>query len=138
MRLTRHTDYALRVLLQAASLPGQRLSIAGVAETHGISKNHAMKVVNLLARHGLLATVRGRGGGLMLGRPAEDIRLGEVVRLTEPELQAADCATCVLRTSCGLTLVLGAAMAAFLKVLDDTTLADVAKDSRWPAAGVAA
>lgn len=131
MRLTRHTDYALRVLLQAASQPGERLSIAGVAETHRISRNHAMKVVNVLARHGLLATVRGRGGGLMLGRPADEIRLGEVVRLTEPELQAADCASCVLLPGCGLKPVLGTAMAAFLKVLDETTLADVARGSRW-------
>jgi len=130
MRLTRHTDYALRVLLQAATAP-ERLSIAGVAATHRISKNHAMKVVNLLARHGLLATVRGRGGGFTLGRPANTIRLGEVVRLTEPELQAADCATCVLRDGCGLTPVLGAAMAAFMAVLDRTTLADAAVASRW-------
>jgi Rrf2 family nitric oxide-sensitive transcriptional repressor len=130
MRLTRHTDYALRVLLQAAASP-ERLSIAGVAATHRISRNHAMKVVNVLARAGLLATVRGRGGGFTLGRPAAEIRLGEVVRLTEPELQAADCGACALRNGCGLTPVLGEAMAAFLAVLDRATLADVAAASRW-------
>ena len=132
MRLTRHTDYALRVLLQAAAEPGRRLSIADVAQTHGISKNHAMKVVNELARHGYLATVRGRGGGFGLGRAPEDIRLGEVVRLTEPELQAADCAQCVLRSGCGLTPVLAEAMAAFLAVLDAQTLADAVRASNWP------
>jgi Rrf2 family nitric oxide-sensitive transcriptional repressor len=132
MRLTRHTDYALRILLQAGQQtlseqhgnPTARLSIAGVAHTHAISRNHAMKVVNLLSRHGYLATSRGRGGGLSLARPPSEIRLGEVVRLTEPEMQAADCAHCVLRSGCGLTPLLANAMAAFLAVLDATTLAD--------------
>ena len=97
---------------------------------HGISKNHVMKVVNLLARNGLLATVRGRGGGFTLGRDASDIRLGEVVRLTEPDLNPADCDNCVLNGSCGLTPMLGSAVRAFLAELDRQTLADAAKTSR--------
>lgn len=67
MRLTRHTDYALRILLQAAAEPDRRLSIAVVAEQQGIARNHAMKLVNELANAGLLATIRGRGGGFTLG-----------------------------------------------------------------------
>ncbi len=130
MRLTRQTDYALRILLQAAAEPSQRLSIAGVSEMHGISKNHVMKVVNLLAKNGLLATVRGRGGGFTLGRDAADIRLGDVVRLTEPDLNPADCDNCVLNGACGLTPMLGSAVRAFLAELDRQTLADAARNSR--------
>lgn len=130
MRLTRQTDYALRILLQAAADPTQRLSISSVSELHGISKNHVMKVVNLLARHGLLATVRGRGGGFSLGRDASEIRLGEVVRLTEPDLNPADCGGCVLNGACGLTPILASAVRAFLADLDRQTLADAAKGSR--------
>ncbi|MEP6869891.1 MAG: Rrf2 family transcriptional regulator, partial [Novosphingobium sp.] len=126
MRLTRQTDYALRILLQAAADPTQRLSISSVSELHGISKNHVMKVVNLLARHGLLATVRGRGGGFSLGRDASEIRLGEVVRLTEPDLNPADCGGCVLNGACGLTPILTSAVRAFLADLDRQTLADAA------------
>jgi len=133
MRLTLHTDYALRILLQAAATPARRFSIVDVAQTHGISKNHAMKVVNNLARHGYLSTTRGRGGGLTLGRPPESIRLGDVVRLTEPDMQAADCAHCAFQVGCGLTPVLASAMAAFLDVLDQQTLADVLHQSQWPA-----
>ncbi|MEP7222918.1 MAG: Rrf2 family transcriptional regulator [Novosphingobium sp.] len=129
MRLTRQTDYALRILLHAAADPSRRLSIAGVAELHGISKNHVMKVVNLLANHGLLATVRGRGGGFSLGRDAADIRLGEVVRLTEPDLSPADCDSCVLNGACGLTPMLRSAVRAFLAELDRQTLADAVRTS---------
>jgi Rrf2 family nitric oxide-sensitive transcriptional repressor len=124
MHLTRYTDYALRVLLHAASDPEGRTSIAQVAELHGISKNHVMKVVNQLANDGFLNTVRGRGGGFMLARPAADIKLGDVVRRTEPDLQPADCGNCAIRLGCGLTPILGEAMNAFLKTLDRYSLAD--------------
>lgn len=136
MRLTAHTDYALRILLHAALLADKDaeglLSIAEVAEAHAISRNHAMKVVNLLANAGLLETVRGRGGGFRLGQPAGEIRLGQVVRLTEPCLSPADCAQCLLRSGCGLTAMLGRAMDAFLAELDAQTLADAAAASRLP------
>jgi Rrf2 family nitric oxide-sensitive transcriptional repressor len=132
MRLTRHTDYALRILLQAATDPSRQLSIGGVAAAHGISRNHAMKVVNQLARNGFLATVRGRGGGFRLSRDAAQIRLGDVVRLTEPDLAPADCANCVINDGCGLMPLLGGAVNAFLVELDRHTLADAAKRTRLP------
>ncbi len=134
MRLTRHTDYALRILLQAAAQPGARLSIAAVAEAQGIARNHAMKLVNELANAGYLATTRGRGGGFTLGRPAEDIRVGDVVRLTETETQPADCPNCALRPGCGLIPVLAGASHAFFAHLDQFTLAQAAERTRLPAA----
>lgn len=124
MRLTRFTDYALRILLHTATAQGGRTFIAEIAERHAISKNHVMKVVNQLANDGFLRTVRGRGGGLQLARPAEEISIGDVVRRTEPELQAADCGNCRISAGCGLTPVLGEAMRAFIETLDRMTLAD--------------
>ena len=131
IRLTRHTDYALRILLEAATSPERRLSIAEVAGEHRIPKNNVMKVVNQLANAGLLATVRGRGGGFTLGRPAETITLGEVVRLTEPDLKPADCGGCALSYGCGMEPMLGAAIAAFLRELDSQTLAEAARRSTF-------
>jgi Rrf2 family nitric oxide-sensitive transcriptional repressor len=137
LRLTAHTDYALRILLHAALAeaedPQALLSIAEVANAHAISRNHAMKVVNALGNAGLLETVRGRGGGFRLGRPADEIRLGDVVRLTEPNLQPADCGTCVMRRHCGLISPLDRAVQAFLAELDNQTLAEAAQESRLPA-----
>ena len=132
IRLTLHTDYALRILLQAAAQGDALLSISGVAQAHGISRNHVMKVVNQLANAGLLQTVRGRGGGFRLERDPETITLGEVVRLTEPDLRPADCANCVLSNGCGLAPMLGSAMQAFLDELDRHTLADALRESRLP------
>jgi len=132
MRLTRHTDYALRILVQAAAEPGRRLSIAGVAEAQGIARNHAMKVVNELAGAGLLETVRGRGGGFALGRAAEAITIGEVVRLTEPDLRPANCEECALSASCGLRPMLSGAVRAFMAELDRQTLAQAAAGTRLP------
>lgn len=142
MRLTAHTDYALRILLHAALVAKQPdaplLSIAEVAGVHAISRNHAMKVVNQLANAGLLETIRGRGGGFRLGKPASEIRLGDVVRLTEPCLSPADCGNCLLRPHCGLTAMLRQAMDAFLGQLDKQTLEDAAATSRLPRALVPA
>ncbi len=134
LRLTRHTDFALRILLQAATQPDERLSIAAVAEAQGIARNHAMKVVNELANAGLLATTRGRGGGFTLGRAPEEITIGEVVRLTESATQPADCENCALRPGCGLIPVLHGAASAFFAELDRHTLADATQRTRLPKA----
>ena len=66
MRLTDYTDYTLRVLMFCALHPERSVTIAELAESHKVSKNHLMKIVNDLARQGLLQTTRGRGGGLRL------------------------------------------------------------------------
>jgi Rrf2 family nitric oxide-sensitive transcriptional repressor len=127
MKLTRYTDYALRVLIYLAINPDRQCSIAEIAKSYGISENHLMKVVQQLARDGLLASTRGRGGGIRLGKNPEEIRIGAVVRLTEPDMDLAECSTCVIHGVCGLTSAFGRATSLFLKVLDEYTLADVVR-----------
>ncbi|MCQ4159498.1 Rrf2 family transcriptional regulator [Roseomonas sp. GC11] len=126
MQLTRYTDYALRVLIFVGTREdGGLSSITEIASTYGISKNHLMKVVQDLGQAGFLATQRGRKGGLRLGRPAAEIRLGEVVRHTEESFALVDCANCLIAPACTLPQVLGEAVQAFLAVLDRYTLEDV-------------
>lgn len=125
MKLTRYTDFALRVLIYLALNPDRQCSIAEIAESYGISQNHLMKVVQQLAREGFLASTRGRGGGIRLARNPEEIRIGSVVRLTEPDMDLAECGSCVISRVCGLTPAFGRAASAFLHVLDEYTLADV-------------
>ena len=91
-----------------------------------------MKVVNTLANAGLVDTVRGRGGGFSLARDPASITLGDVVRLTEPNLKPADCANCAIQNGCGLTPILGSALRAFFDELDRQTLADALKKSTLP------
>ncbi|MEX6505320.1 Rrf2 family transcriptional regulator [Jiella sp. M17.18] len=127
MRLTRYTDYALRVLIYLSARPERLCSIAEIAEAYGISHNHLTKVVHELGRAGYVTTLRGRAGGIRLAKPADAIRLGEIVRATEDGFDLADCRNCVIAPACGMTSVLGEAVAAFLSVLDRYTFADLPK-----------
>ncbi|CEF54991.1 RrF2 family transcriptional regulator [Acetobacter ghanensis] len=134
MRLTLYTDYALRTLLYLAVHTDRRVSIREVAQTYGISENHLVKIIHHLGRGGFVHTQRGRGGGLTLGRAAEDICVGDVVRHTEEDMALVSCmarpvqenaVTCLLSGGCHLRSVLGTALEAFMGVLDKVTLADL-------------
>lgn len=125
MRLTRYTDYALRVLTHLAAHPDRLCSIAEIARGYRISQNHLMKVVNDLAREGFVDSVRGRGGGIRLARSPAEISLGAVVRHTEEGFDLVDCADCVIAPACGITGVLREALDAFMAVLDRYTLDDL-------------
>jgi Rrf2 family nitric oxide-sensitive transcriptional repressor len=130
VRLTVYTDYSLRLLLYAALKPDGLITIGEVADAYGISRNHLTKVVHQLGLAGYLATVRGKGGGLRLARSPEAVRIGDVVRHTEPDLALTPCfepigAACAIVPACLLRSALMEARAAFLKVLDGYTLADL-------------
>lgn len=125
MRLTRYTDYALRVLIYLGARPDARCSIAEISRTYDISQNHLMKVVNDLVNAGYLASTRGRFGGIKLARPAVEINVGGVIRHTEDGFDLVDCGECIIAPACGLTGALRQALAAFLSVLDGYTLADL-------------
>ena len=130
MRLTNFSDYALRMLMYAASAGDRLITIEEVARVFGVSKTHLNKVANVLTRAGYLKAIRGRSGGLVLGRRPEAIRIGDVVRLTEPDFALVECfATgnqCLLTRCCKLSGMFGEAMASFQQTLDRYTLADVA------------
>jgi len=133
MRLTVYTDYALRVLMYLAVNDGARPTIAEIAASYGISRNHLMKVVYDLGVAGDIETVRGKGGGMRLARSPETIVLGEVVRRTEPDLDLVPCfdpanAVCAITPACRLRSALHQARAAFLQVLDSYTLADLVEN----------
>jgi len=130
MRLTSFSDYALRMLMFAASADERLFTIEEAARAFNVSKTHLNKVANTLTRAGLLKAVRGRSGGLTLGKPADEIRIGDVLRLTEPDFALVECFLtgnqCVIAQSCKLSKLLSQALAAFRSILDDHTLADIA------------
>lgn len=125
MKLTLFTDYSIRMLLYLGTRPDRLCSIAEVARAYGVSQNHLMKVANQLARAGYVESVRGRFGGIRLGRAPETINIGAVVRETEEGFDLVDCGACAINGACGLTGVLNEAICAFLAVLDRSTLADL-------------
>lgn len=128
MVLALQTDYALRTLMYLA-LQGERATAAEVAEFFGISATHVAKVVNQLARFGLVRSIRGAGGGIELARAAEDITIGEVVRTFEGNLHLLECVgtpdVCAIQRFCRLLGVLAEAERRQMEYLDSVTLADV-------------
>ncbi len=135
MHLTLHADYSLRVLLYLATRPERLVSTQEVSEAYGISKNHLVRVVQALGKHGYIEVRPGRSGGLTLARAPSEISLGQVFRVTEPDFHLVECFdresnTCPIAPACGLKGVLFEAREAFMAVLDKYTLADITKRSR--------
>ncbi|MBV9505153.1 MAG: Rrf2 family transcriptional regulator [Acidobacteriia bacterium] len=132
MRLTQHTDYALRMLIHAALRAPELTTVGAVSEDFKLSLTHLNKVAQTLAETGYLHTVRGRSGGLRLALPAEKIRLGQIVLATEPDFQIAPCmsptnAECPIYRPCVLREALDQAAQAFVRELDRWTLSDLVR-----------
>jgi Rrf2 family nitric oxide-sensitive transcriptional repressor len=131
MRLTLHSDFALRVLIQVGLGGGKLTTIGDIARSYGISRHHLMKVVNDLSQKGYLDTVRGRHGGMRLMREPHEINIGQVMRDTEDNLNVIGCLEnrgyCRIERACVLRGILRDATDAFLAVLDAHTLADLIK-----------
>ncbi len=135
MRLTRQSSYAIRTLIYCAvNAPGLS-RIADIARAHAISELFLFKLIKPLVEGGLLETVRGRKGGIRLGRPAAEITLLDTVKLTEENFAMAECfeggdITCPLADSCDLNSALHEALQAFFDVLDSYSIADLADKRR--------
>ena len=130
MRLTIHSDYALRTLMYLGVHADRPVSVPEVATAYGISPNHVAKVAKALVQGGFARAHRGRTGGLELAKAPRDLSIGSVVRYTEPTLDLLECfdrmtSTCPLTGACRLEKTLHQARGAFLDVLDRTTLADL-------------
>ena len=135
MRLTTHTDNALRALIFVALHDKSPSRIADIARRMGMSEDHTAKVIARLAELGFVATFRGRAGGVRLARPAEQINVGEVVRATENNMALVECFApetnrCPIAPACALAPALAEALRAFLGVLDRYSLADLTTKPR--------
>lgn len=131
MRMTSHSDYALRVLLYLGLNTDRLVTAEEISDRYQISKNHLMKVILELRQNGYIETVRGRNGGLRLARPADKISIGSVVRALEDDFAVVECLgsqnTCVIADACRLTGIMRRALSAWFNVLDQYTLADLLK-----------
>lgn len=128
-----HTDFGLRVLLYLAHFPERRVGTEEMSTAYGISRNHLVRVVKTLADGGFLDVMVGRAGGVQLARPPKEIRLGQVVRVTEASFRLVECHdpvnnTCPIVPVCGLIGVLDNALRKFISELDRYTLADLVRE----------
>ncbi len=131
MRLLASADFALGVLMRLAADPARHRSTEALAQEVGVPRNHLHKIVQDLAEAGVVRTLRGARGGVMLARPPAEISLGAVVRRLERDQSLVECfradgGACCLSSDCRLRGVLWQAREAFLRVLDATPLADFA------------
>lgn len=129
MHITQHTDYALRVLIYLGSNPDRLVTIREISERFDVSRTHLMKVVNQLIQNKFVEGIRGNGGGLRLARAANSIVVGDVVRRVECTMELVECfaegCNCILDPNCKLKSTLANALHAFMRVLDQVTLADL-------------
>ncbi|MFC0246617.1 iron-responsive transcriptional regulator RirA [Falsochrobactrum ovis] len=132
MRLTRQTNYAIRMLMYCAANEGELSRVPEIARSYGVSELFLFKILQPLVQHGLIETVRGRNGGVRLGRAAEKITLFDVVRVTEENFAMAECfendaTDCPLVDSCALNSALREALNAFFAVLMKYSISDMVK-----------
>ena len=132
MRLTRFSDYSLRVLIYLA-VREERSSIAEVSRSFNVSENHLMKVVHRLSTLGYIQSTRGKKGGIQLGMEPKKINLGKIIVELEPDFDIAECFNeasdhCSISPVCRLKNVLDKAKSAFLRTLGNYSLADVVQN----------
>ena len=131
MRLTKQTNYAIRMMMYCAvSRNGQLSRVQDVAKAYGVSELFLFKILQPLVEAGMMESVRGRKGGVRLAKPARDITLYDVVRVTEESFAMAECfeageIECPLIDSCALNSALYKALNAFFEVLQGYTIEDL-------------
>jgi Rrf2 family nitric oxide-sensitive transcriptional repressor len=130
MRLTKSTSHAIRILLDCATADDQLVKVAVLSERLDITQQNIFKIVNMLAKAGLLEAVRGRNGGVKLARPASEIRIGDVVRASEVTHVEIEDNESARGRGRGDNQILDDALGAFIDVLDQHSLADMAKGQR--------
>ena len=133
MRLTKFTDYSLRVLMYMGSKPGNELiTIAELADAYSISINHVRMVVHKLVQNGFVKSTHGKGGGLILSMRPNKLNIGDIVRKSESDFDVVECfnpeGSCPINRVCKLQHILDDALNAFLAVLDNYTLEDLTKN----------
>lgn len=130
MQITKFSDLALRTLIQLAVEQDEKHSAREIAALHGVSFNHVAKVTQWLSAEGYITATRGRGGGIVLAKKANEISLGQVLRKSESGTALVEClkeggGSCFLSPACGLLPYLTEAQDAFYQALDGVTLEDV-------------
>ena len=134
MKISAQEEYGLRCLLRlAAHASDGVITVPEIAALEGLSAAYVEKLLRALSRAGLARSVRGTKGGYLLGRPADHIKLGEVLRALGgmPQVQliytrfTGDRAACVHYDNCGIRSVWSTAIHRMEQMLDQTRVSDL-------------
>lgn len=129
MQVSLFVDFGLRVMMYLDQHSDRRATVAEIAESYKISRNHLVKVVHRLATKGLIKSFKGKGGGITLAQPARKVTIGQVVRAMKDNLEPVSRKKARGPLSPGRELrgAFDEATAAYLKALDRYTIADVSR-----------
>jgi Rrf2 family nitric oxide-sensitive transcriptional repressor len=135
MHLTKYTDYSLRILMYLAASPDSGCTVAELASTYQVSRNHMVKVTHGLSRLGYIKSTKGKGGGIRLNCYPEEVPLGTLLRQLECNFNLVECFspatnTCPINSACDLKHILHEALDAFFTTLDTYTLASTVKNRK--------
>ncbi|HWQ25793.1 MAG TPA: Rrf2 family transcriptional regulator [Chlorobaculum sp.] len=105
--LTKHTDYAVRALISLGMKSGSWVSAKAVSEEQAIPYQFLRRILQELIKNGLVLSKEGAGGGVMLGKDPDTIRVKDVIEIFQGQVQVSECmfrkqlcsnrANCVLR-----------------------------------------
>jgi Rrf2 family nitric oxide-sensitive transcriptional repressor len=132
MRLTKQTGHAIRILIDCALAKDQLVKVADVSDRLGVTKQNVFKIVHILSHAGFVKAVRGPNGGVRLARPATAIRIGDVVRaieVTRVQVEGGNAPQSNDADPGNINAMFGDALTAFISVLDQHTLAELAEKS---------
>lgn len=129
MRLSQATDFSLRILMLLAQ-KDKAATVDEISTELDLVKSHAMKIVAKLTKSGMLESRRGRSGGVILGKPIDQIRIGDVVRIMEPDFAVVECmrpgeSSCLFLPRCKLKAAMNDARMSFLETLDQRNLQSI-------------
>ena len=134
--------YALRLMIYIAAFGeggtasaegagASKISLREVSEREGISLKYLEQLVRPLMAAGLLKSVRGKGCGYVLGKPADQIRVGDILRAAEGERAAVACdgleGACGRSDLCSTVRFWTGLEEAIDSYVDGTTLAELAR-----------
>lgn len=124
------TEYALRAMIELARQPDRAVLARELTESTRIPQFYLSKILHLLTRHRLLASVRGRGGGFRLAKPSNEIPLARVVELFEDLRSTSECILgrprCSDQEACPMHAFWKEMRERYLLELESRTLADLA------------
>jgi Rrf2 family protein len=134
MKITRATDYAVRVLVQLATLPdGEMTQLNALAAATGVRETFLSKILQRLVHQGLVSSHRGTGGGFCLRVLASQITLLQVIEAMEGRTQLNVCLgegdSCERKSFCGAHPVWQKAQAALTQVLATVSIAQLAEET---------
>lgn len=130
--ISQRAKYALRALVSLAKTgPDEPLFIGDIAREQAIPKKFLEQILLQLKANGLVTSRRGKAGGYLLLRPAEDITYGEVLRIVDGPIAPLPCLSriayrrcedCSDETNCEIRRVFARVAEASRNVLDGMTI----------------